>query len=98
MNHIDFVEKNIRTVLQKDGLTGIALDQGIKAGIRAFKQTPSFKPGKCFDYCLQEAKLEAKRYQKMMQQQQQKDEAAAKKQANSQVKRASNERIRPAAH
>lgn len=91
----EFIEKNITQMLQKDGYSGVALAEGVKASLRLYDNQPVFRPGKCFDDCLSAAKHEDKSYKRLMEQQQKKADAEAKAAASKRpLQRGVNERVR----
>jgi len=64
MHPREFIEKNIKQLLIKDGFSNRAVQDGVKEALQHFDRTAIFPKGRVFDECFATAKKTAKQIKK----------------------------------
>ena len=65
MHPREFIEKNIKQLLQKDGFSSQAINDGCADALIYFDRTAVFNKGKCFCDCFAVAKKTAQKVKKI---------------------------------
>lgn len=66
MNREDFIQKNIKKILIAEGFSHEAAEVGADAALDLYLRKSDFPNGKAFDFCLMNARREAKMKQSAM--------------------------------
>lgn len=66
MNREEFIQKNIKKILIREGFSHEAAEIGADAALDLYLRKSDFPNGKAFDFCLMSARREAKMKQSAM--------------------------------
>lgn len=66
MNREEFIQTNIKKILISEGFSKEAAETGADAALDLYLRKPEFPDGKAFDFCLKNARREAKMKQSAM--------------------------------
>lgn len=66
MNREEFIQRNIKKILISEGFSKEAAETGADAALDLYLRKSEFPDGKAFDFCLKNARREAKMKQSAM--------------------------------